>query len=47
MSLGNWSFAFEDYFRENITEQIDTVEWFKLQKIVDPFSFRHKLFDSF
>lgn len=43
MSLGNWSFAFEDFYRENITEQIDSDEWFSLQKIIDPFSYRHKL----
>jgi len=24
MSVGNWSFAFEDFYRENITEQIDS-----------------------
>ena len=43
MSYGNWSISFEDYFRENITEQIDSDEWFQLQKMVDPFSYRKKL----
>ena len=43
MSLGNWSFAFEDFYRENITEQFDSEEWFQIQKIIDPFSYRKKL----
>ena len=43
MSLGGWSFAFEDFYRENITTRFDTDEWFELQKIIDPFSYRKKL----
>ena len=43
MSLENWSFAFEDFYRENITENFDSEEWFHLQQVIDPFSYRYKL----
>ena len=43
MSLGNWSFAFEDFDREDLMRQIDNPEWQALQKIIDPFNYRLKL----
>ena len=43
MSLGNWSFAFEDFDREDLLHQLDNPEWQALQKIIDPFNYRLKL----
>lgn len=43
MSLGNWSFAFEDFDREDLMHQMDNPEWQALQKIIDPFNYRLKL----
>ena len=43
MSLGNWSFALEDFDREDLLAQLDNPEWQSLQKIIDPFNYRLKL----
>ena len=43
MMLGNWSFAYEDFYRENITQNIDTEEFFELIQHIDVFTYRKKL----
>ena len=37
-SLGNWPFAFGDYYRENITSWVDHPRIFDLMDQVDPYS---------
>ncbi|CAF0728182.1 unnamed protein product [Brachionus calyciflorus] len=39
MSLGGrYSFALEDYFNQNITESIDSLEFYDLRRLIDPLS---------
>lgn len=43
MSMGNWTFAFEDFTREDLMAQLDDPVWQNLQQIIDPFNYRKKL----
>ena len=36
-SLGGWTFAFEDYYEENITQHLDHPNTQLLANIVDPY----------
>jgi PhoPQ-activated pathogenicity-related protein len=35
-SLGGWTFAFKDYYDQNITMHLDSSEIFQLEKLVGP-----------
>ncbi|KAI3380935.1 hypothetical protein SNEBB_011216 [Seison nebaliae] len=35
-SLGGWTFEFADYYYENITDMVDSPEFYKLSQIIDP-----------
>ena len=37
-SLGGWSFAFRDYFYENVTQYVDDPNMLKMEEIIDPYS---------
>lgn len=43
--LGGWTFAFEDYYFENITKMVDTYEFGQMCKHIDPWSYRYKYRD--
>ncbi|XP_059147475.1 autocrine proliferation repressor protein A-like isoform X2 [Physella acuta] len=38
-SLGGWTFAFDDYYRENITDDLDGQNMPKLAAVVDPLTY--------
>lgn len=38
-SLGGWTFAFNDYYEENITTQVDSFGIFAMQQVVDPYTY--------
>ena len=44
-NLGGWTFAFEDYYFENITVHVDTYEMGEMCKHIDPWSYRYKYRD--
>lgn len=42
-ALGGWSFAFDDYYKEDLTQWLDSPEFAELGKHVDPLSYKQNL----
>ena len=38
-SLGGWTFAYKPYFELNVTQYLDTPEFFQMERIIDPASY--------
>lgn len=43
MSFGGWSFAFEPYYNENITQYLDHPNTQLMAQIIDPYAYRERL----
>jgi PhoPQ-activated pathogenicity-related protein len=45
-ALGGWTFAFNDYYSENITKYVDTPELQAMARIIDPLSYLDRFRDK-
>lgn len=44
-SLGGWTFAFKDYYTEDITRKLDSAEFQKLANVIDPLVYKDRYKD--